>query len=79
MDTLTRSVTKEIRAEMARQLLSQAELAESLGWHPRYLSRRLNDEVPLSLDDLDAIAQALDTPAVCLILPARAADRAGVS
>lgn len=57
-----RTARAEIRAEMARQQITQVALAERMGWGGRYLGRRLRGETPLSLGDLEAIARALDVP-----------------
>lgn len=47
---------------MARQDMTQSELAERLGWNRMYLQRRLKRKVPLSLDDVEAIAAVLHIP-----------------
>jgi hypothetical protein len=75
MDSLTQSVTREIRAEMARQDLNQQKLARLLVWTPAYLSRRLLLEVAWSLDDLEEVSNALNVSVVQLLWP-RAAPRA---
>lgn len=67
MDSLSQSVTREIRAEMARQYLSGQQLADKLRWQPKYLSRRLTGAVSLSLDDLEEIAAALGVPVWSLL------------
>lgn len=59
MTRLSQTVTEEIRAEMARQRLSQRELADRLEWTQGYLSRRLTGDVPLTLDDADRITRCL--------------------
>jgi transcriptional regulator with XRE-family HTH domain len=53
-------VAAEVRAEMARQRLSQVELAKRLGKGQPWVSRRVNAEVAFDLDDLDLVAAALD-------------------
>lgn len=50
----------EIRAEMARQDLPQAELARRLGWPLTTLHRRLRGSSPLAAEHLQQIAEALD-------------------
>lgn len=55
-------VAGEIRAELARQRRSQAELAELLGVSKPWLSRRLSGETPLSVADVAVIAEALQVP-----------------
>lgn len=52
-------VAAEIRAELGRQKLSQAELARRLGKTEMYVSRRLADGTSLDLGDLLAIADVL--------------------
>jgi transcriptional regulator with XRE-family HTH domain len=69
MTELSQTVTQEIRAEMARQRLSQKALAERLGWGQPTLSRRLNGQIALTFDDADAIAGALGVSLVQLAWP----------
>ena len=52
-------VSAEIRAEMARQRLSQKELARRLGWSRAALSRRLTGGTSWSIDEADKIAELL--------------------
>lgn len=54
----------EIRAQLARQGRSQADLAVTLGWSRMYVSNRLGTKatVALSLPDLEAIAGYLGLP-----------------
>jgi len=64
MEAIVRGVAaenamREIRAEMARQHISQRELAERLSWTQTYLWRRLAGRTPISLDDIELIAAAL--------------------
>ena len=58
--TLSESVASEIRAELARQRITQSTLAERLGEAQTWVSRRVNPgstrRQPLSLDDLVRIA-----------------------
>lgn len=60
--SLPELVGAEIRAEMARQRITQTALAERLGWVQQRLSRRLTGEVPMRLDELQQIADALRAP-----------------
>jgi transcriptional regulator with XRE-family HTH domain len=70
--SLNQIAAGEIRAEMARQGLTQRELAARLGWNRMSLSRRLSGGMPLSLDDIEGIAaelgvsvtQFIDTPSM---------------
>lgn len=54
---------------MGRQKITQSELARRVGRTEMYLSRRLNDSVPLDLVDVEAIATALNV-AVSRLMPA---------
>lgn len=65
----SQTVTREIRAEMARQRLTQRELAERLGSQQSWLSRRLTGGVALTLDDAELIAEALGVSLVQLVWP----------
>ena len=58
---LSGSVASEIRAEMARRGITQSTLADGLGEHPTWVSRRINTRArsPINLDDLDRIARVL--------------------
>lgn len=71
---LARHIAQEVRAEMARQRVSQAALAERLGadWTQRRVSRRVAGEVPIDLDELEQISSALGVP-VAQFMPATAA------
>jgi len=57
-------VAAEVRAEIARQGLTQQTLARQLDWKQPYLSRRLGGHVPLDVAELVAIAEVLGVPAV---------------
>lgn len=61
-DKINDVAVREIRAEMARQGLSQAELADRLGWSVFQVGRRMRGQIALTLADLDAIAVALNVP-----------------
>lgn len=62
-------VAGEIRAELARQRKSQAELASQLGVSRPWLSRRLSGETPLSVGDVVVMADALGVPVSALTAP----------
>lgn len=69
-DSFARRMAAEIRAEMARQGMSQTALCERLGWQQQRLSRRLSlgaTLVPIDSVELAEIAQALGVPASQLI------------
>lgn len=55
-------VAAEIRAEMARQRMTQATLAERLGIDRSTISRKLAGEHPFDLLDLERIADVLGVP-----------------
>ena len=57
-----RHIAAEIRAELGRQNLSQANLALALDWTEAYLSRRLTGQVPFALGEISQIANELRVP-----------------
>lgn len=61
-DSLTRTVASGIRAEMARQDLTQQQLAPRVGMSQQALSRRLRGEFPFDTAELDRVASALGVP-----------------
>jgi transcriptional regulator with XRE-family HTH domain len=61
-ETLPGRIAQEIRAEMARQGLTQEALAEKLGWTQRRLSYRLTADHPVDSAELESIADALGVP-----------------
>lgn len=69
VDTFSESVAAEVRAEMARQRLTQRQVAAQLGWDTRMLSRRLNSGVPFSTRDIEQLADALRIPLSALTSP----------
>lgn len=60
--SLRERVATEVRAELARQRKTQAELAAHLGISQMAVSRRLNSEVGMDFDELDSIARWLGVP-----------------
>jgi transcriptional regulator with XRE-family HTH domain len=58
-EPLNKRVAKEIRAEMARQGVSQVALAQVLGRNQTYVSYRLTCKTPLTLDEVEEIAEVL--------------------
>ena len=67
-------IALEVRAEMARQGMTQESLAARIGWDQRRVSRRLTGEVALNVTELECIADALGVPAAqFLAAPAAAA------
>lgn len=71
---LNESVSAEIRAEMARQRLTQRQLALSLGWTQPQLSKRLLSKIAFSTDELERIARLLGIPVHELTSPRAAAS-----
>lgn len=65
-------VTATIRAEMARRGLRQKDLAQLLGISVAGVSDRLRGNTPLRVDELFAIAEALDVTPSMLLGPERA-------
>lgn len=68
-------IAAEVRAEMARQGISQQALADRLGWLQNRLSRRITDgktSVPFTVAELASVADALGVP-LSRFLPASAA------
>jgi transcriptional regulator with XRE-family HTH domain len=60
--TLRQVVASEVRAEMARQRMSQSALARLLREGQPWVNRRVNADVAMDLDDVERIARALDVP-----------------
>lgn len=61
-DTLAGRIAQAVRAEMARQGLTQEELAIELGWTQRRVSYRLTADHPIDATELEQIAAALGVP-----------------
>lgn len=71
--TMAEVIAAEIRAEMARQGISQRELGERLGFTQAGVSRRLLGQKPLEVDDVERIAEALGVSMQQLGWPAMSA------
>ena len=67
MSTYTMSVAAEIRAEMARQNITQKRLGELIGKPQTTITRWVTGQTPLRLDDLSLIAEGLDVSVVDLV------------
>lgn len=65
-------IAAEVRAELARQGISQQVLADRLGWTQMRVSRRITTTVPFTVIELVAIAAALGVP-LAQFLPAEMA------
>jgi transcriptional regulator with XRE-family HTH domain len=64
-------VASEIRSQMARKKISQTKLALRLdGRSQPWISRRLNGEVEITIDDVVSIADALGVYASAILEPA---------
>ena len=57
--TLARAFSGHVRMVMARDRVTAQALAEAAGLSKSYLGKRLRDEVPFSLNDVEAISKAL--------------------
>lgn len=74
MSTNLRSaVAANVRAELARRRLRQADVAAALGMTTSALSRRLTGETPFDVDELEALAAHLELP-ITGLLPAVAGE-----
>lgn len=60
-------VAEEVRVAMARRRISGVALANRLGKAQPWISRRLRGDVAFDLDDLEAVASALDVPVETLL------------
>ncbi len=67
MTGTTTQAAANIRAELGRQNKTRAALAREMGVTEMWLSRRVNAQTPITVDDLARIAGALDVPAVELM------------
>ncbi len=57
-----RRVAAEVRAELARQQISQSELAKRLGVAQQTVSRRITGDIPFDIAELSKIAEILGVP-----------------
>ncbi|HCF99576.1 MAG TPA: hypothetical protein DEV93_03430 [Chloroflexi bacterium] len=56
---LARAFSAHVRMVMARDRVTAQKLADACGLSRSYLSKRLRDEVPFTLNDVEAISQQL--------------------
>jgi transcriptional regulator with XRE-family HTH domain len=63
------TVAAEIRAELGRQRISQADLARRLGVSRPWVSRRLNGDTALTIGDIATIADNLGVPVTHFVAP----------
>lgn len=61
-EDFTKRVAAEVRAEMARQKVSQETLCLRIGMSQSTLSRRMTGEYPFDTTELATIAAALGVP-----------------
>lgn len=66
------TLTAEIRAALARKGTTTAEIATVLSRSQATASRKLNGQIPITLDELAAIAEFLDVPLADLLPPSKA-------
>lgn len=71
--TTTERVAAEVRAQMARKRVTQTDLAAALGVSQMTISRRLNGRAPFDVEELAAVALALDVPLATLVTEPTAA------
>jgi transcriptional regulator with XRE-family HTH domain len=57
--TLARAVSAEVRAALARQRMSVRKLARAAGLTESYLGKRLRDDAPMTINDLESVCAAL--------------------
>ena len=60
--SLNDAVAAEVRAEVARQALTQQQVADRIGERQYWVSRRLTGEVQWEVADLVRVADALGVP-----------------
>lgn len=60
--TLQEVIIAEIKAEMARQSITQTELGRRLDWDQASVSKRLRQVVPIRTSEVEQIARVLDVP-----------------
>jgi transcriptional regulator with XRE-family HTH domain len=64
---LARAVSAEIRATLARQNMLIKDLARKSGISQGYMGKRLRDEAPLNLNDLQAICDVFGKDVVAFM------------
>jgi transcriptional regulator with XRE-family HTH domain len=57
---IAKAVADEVRATLARHNMLIRDLAHESGISPGYLGKRLRNEAPLNLNDLQAICEVFD-------------------
>jgi len=56
---LSKAVAAEVRAVLARTRTHASKLSEDMGVSTSYISNRLRDKYPFTLNDVEAISRAL--------------------
>lgn len=64
---LRERVAEEVRALLARKMMTGAELAEAIGRSPMYVSRRVRGEVAFDLDDMQRLAEVFGVEVSALL------------
>lgn len=72
-------VAQEVRAEMARQRVSQTALAALLDTSQAAVSRRLRGQVPFDIIELEVIAARLGVPVAQFVAPLDVQSPAGAA
>jgi len=66
-ETPTELIAANVRGEVAKKRIRQAEIAERLGLNQQQVSRRLNGQVPISAAELRELAAMLEVPSGTLL------------
>lgn len=73
-DRLSGRIAAEVRAELARQAITQQELGERLGYTQWWVSRRVTGLTPFTAAEIIRVAEVLGVPVTnFLVTPERAA------
>lgn len=70
---LRERVAEEVRALLARKMMTGADLAAAIGRSPMYVSRRVRAEVAFDLDDMERMAGVFGVPVSQLMPPPESA------
>jgi transcriptional regulator with XRE-family HTH domain len=77
--TLSQRVSEELRAALARKRMTGRELARRMQAPPSSVARWLAGDCPLTVDDVERMADAVQIDMVDLMTAARAAQSRPVS
>lgn len=64
--TTTQRIAEQIRAILGRRQLSRSWLAREVGMPVTSMNRRLRGDQPFTVDELAAVAAALELPVIAL-------------